>query len=81
MSSTETRQLLANAVDRERRRCALTAAEVARQAGVDPETVRRLLAGGGARFSTVRLVVTALGVEWDTFLQGLAEASPEELAA
>lgn len=82
MSSHDTRRLLADAVDRERRRHALTAAEVARRAGVDPETVRRLLAGGPVRFSSVRVIVTALGVEWGEFLLGLAGASAsEEIAA
>lgn len=81
MSSHDTRRLLADAVDRERRRHTLTAAEVARRAGVDPETVRRLLAGGQVRFSSVRLIVTALGVEWHEFLMGLADATPPETVA
>ena len=75
MSGMRIGEELADAVDRERRRRGMTAADLARQAGLDPDTVRRLLAGKGVRLSTVRLVVLALGSEWDAFLKHLAGPS------
>ena len=80
MSSVDTRMLLAGAIDRELRRNTLTVAEVARRAAVDPATVRRLLAGDGVRFSSVRLVVAALGLDWDAFLAQLADVPAEQPA-
>lgn len=80
MTSTDTRMFLAGAVDRELQRRALTAAEVARRAQIDPQTVRRLLAGDSVRFSSVRLIVTALGLDWNGFLAQLAAVPADEAA-
>ena len=66
---------LADAVGRECQQRGMTAADLARQAGVDPDTIRRLLAGRAVRLSTVRLVVLGLGIEWDAFLGHLARPS------
>ena len=75
MSGTQICEVLAEAVDRERRQRGMTTTDLARQAGLDPDTVGRLLAGKGVRLSTVRLVVRALGIEWEGFLGQLADPS------
>ena len=75
MFGTQVWQELADAVGRERHQRGMTAADLARLAGVDPDTVRRLLAGRAVRLSTLRLVVLALGIEWDEFLGRLAAPS------
>lgn len=80
MSSADTRRLLAAVIDHELRRRNLTVAEVARQAEIDPETVRRLRSGGTVRFSSVRLVVAALGLDWNAFLLRLADVPVGEPA-
>ena len=75
MFGTQVREVLAEAVDREREQRGMTAAGLARQAGVDPDTIRRLLAGKAVRLSTLRQVVLALGVGWEEFLGRLAGSS------
>ena len=74
MSSTNTRTILAMVLQQAQHEGAMSTADIARRAGVDPATVRRVMAGDSARFSTVRLVVQALGLDWPQFLARLATA-------
>lgn len=65
-------QQLAGVLDEQRRRQRLTAKDVADLARVDPATVRRVLAGRGARITTLRLMVQALELDWRDTLSTVA---------
>ena len=65
---------VAATVDDARRDRDLEVVQVARHAGVDDSTVRRVLAAEPVRLSSLRLVLGAVGVEWDEFLLTLAHA-------
>ena len=62
-------------VDGARRDRDLEVCQIARQAGLDDSTVRRVLAAEPVRLSSLRLVLGVVGLEWDDFLLSLAHAS------
>lgn len=79
MSGMHALEVVADVVDRERRQRGMSVAGLAQQARVDPATVRHLLAGRAVRVSTVRLVVLALGLEWEEFIGRLAGPSQRRI--
>ena len=66
---------VADMVDRARSDRQLEVPEIARAAGLDDSTVRRVLAAEPVRLSSLRLVLGVVGLEWDELLVSLARAS------
>lgn len=66
---------VAVAVDGARADRHLQVCQIAREAGLDDSTVRRVLAAEPVRLSSLRLVLGVVGLDWDEFLLSLAQAS------
>lgn len=66
---------VAATVDGARRDRDLEVCQIARTAGLDDSTVRRVLAAEPVRLSSLRLVLRAVGLEWDELLLTLAHAN------
>ena len=75
MSSTEVWGNVAEAVERARTMRRLAVIDIARAAGLDDSTVRRVLAAEPVRMSSLRLVLGAVGLEWRDVLTTLATAN------
>ncbi len=63
---------VASRVDRERRRQGLAVTAIARAAGLDEATVRRVLSAEPVRLSSLLLVLEVLEIEWSQFLEEVA---------
>lgn len=75
MSSTEVWGTVADAVEQARTMRRLAVIDIARAAGLDDSTVRRVLAAEPVRMSSLRLVLGAVGLEWRDVLATLATAN------
>ena len=75
MSSTEVWGTVAATVEQARVSRRLAVIDIARAAGLDDSTVRRVLAAEPVRISSLRLVLGAVGLEWRDVLATLATAN------
>lgn len=75
VTSSQVWGTVADMVDRARSDRHLAVPDIAREAGLDDSTVRRVLAAEPVRLSSLRLVLGVVGLEWDELLVTLARAS------
>lgn len=73
MRSEDVWGTVAARVDRARRGRGLPVIGIARQAGLDEGTVRRLLAAEPVRLSSLLLILEVLEIDWAVLLHELAE--------
>lgn len=73
MRSEDVWGTVAARVDRERRGRGLPVIAIAREAGLDEGTVRRVLAAEPVRLSSLLLVLEVLEIDWAVLLSELAE--------
>lgn len=71
-SSAQMWDTVAVSVDRARRARHLEVPQIAREAGLDDSTVRRVLSAEPVRMSSLRLVLDVVGLDWDELLLSLA---------